>query len=171
MLLLYAAAVWWSDSPSALAGTLFLLALAPPMFYQDVEGSALVEVSALSPERFLRHKITRSAGLLGAFAAPVVALFWVRHPPLWYVPLVILALSSVLLAGSILIKYAGYREGHRASIAIPLGIFGAGGLPRAPPGRRAALHPPLETERPQFGAVPACFRLTTSSSATAPRPC
>ena len=133
VLLLYVVAVLFSGFPIVLGATLLLLALAPPMFYHDAEESTLVEVFALSPEHFLRQKVGRSVALLWALSAPVVTLFLLRHPTLWYVPLLILPICSVLLTGSILIKYAVYREGRRASVAVTLGVSLLAGTLVIPP--------------------------------------
>ena len=120
--ILYLVAALLSHHLAVLVAVLLLVVLTPAAFYQDGEGSSLVEAFALSPAAFLRHKIGRSVLLLWGLAAPVAALFALRHPVLWYIPLAVLILSSIVLAGAILVKYALYREGQRAGIALPLAV-------------------------------------------------
>jgi hypothetical protein len=120
--LLYLAAALLSHHFEALLAVLVLVVLTPAAFYQDGEGSTLVEVFALSPGAFLRHKIGRSIVLLWGLAAPVAVLSALRHPALWYVSLAVLVLGSFVLAAAVLVKYAFYREGERAGIATPLAI-------------------------------------------------
>ena len=120
--ILYLVAALLSHQLTVLVAVLVLVVLTPATFYQDGEGSTLVEVFALSPAAFLRHKIARSVVLLWVLAAPMAALFALRHPALWYIPLAILVLGSIVLAGAILVKYALYREGQRAGIAVPLAV-------------------------------------------------
>ena len=120
--LLYIAAALLSRHVEALLVVLALVVLTPTAFYQDGEGSTLVEVFALSPEAFLRHKIGRSLVLLWGLAAPVVVLSALRHPSLWYVALAVPALGSFVLAAAVLIKYAFYTEGARAGVASRLAV-------------------------------------------------
>jgi hypothetical protein len=120
--LLYLAAALLSHQFETMLAVLVLVVLTPPAFYQDGEGSTLVEVFALSPGAFLRHKMGRSLALLWGLAAPVAVLCAVRHPALWYVPLAVLVLGSFMLATAVLVKYAFYREGVRAGIANPLAV-------------------------------------------------
>ena len=122
ILLLYLAGALLSQHVEALLVVLMLVVLTPAAFYLDGEGSALVEVFALSPAAFLRQKIGRSIVLLWALAAPVALLTVLRHPALWYAPLAILALGSFVLATAVVVKYAFYREGARAGIANSLAV-------------------------------------------------
>jgi hypothetical protein len=120
--ILYLAAALLSQHLTVLVAVLVLVVLTPAAFYRDGEGITLVEVFALSPAAFLLHKIGRSVVLLWGLAAPVAALFALRHPVLWYIPLAVLVPGSVVLAGAILLKYALYREGARAGIAVQLAL-------------------------------------------------
>jgi len=122
LILLYLAAALLSHRFEPLLVVLMLVVLTPVAFYQDGEGSTLVEVFALPPGAFLRHKIGRSIMLLWALAAPVVVLSMLRHPSLWYAPLTVLLLGSFVIATAILVKYTFYREGERAGIASPLAV-------------------------------------------------
>lgn len=120
--ILYLAAVLLSHHSAVLLAILVLVVLTPPAFYQDGEGSTLVEVFALPPRAFLRHKIGHAIVLLWCLAAPVAVLVVVRHPALWYVALAVLVLGAYVVAGAVLVKYALYREGERRGVAFPLAV-------------------------------------------------
>jgi hypothetical protein len=119
---LYLASALLSRHFGALLVVMVLLVLTPAAFYQDSEGSTLVEVFALSPRAFLRHKIARSLVLLWGLATPVAVLSAFRHPLFWYAPIAVLVLGSFVLAAAVLIKYAFYREGARAGIGSQLAV-------------------------------------------------
>lgn len=119
---LYLAAALLSHHSAVLLAILLLVVLTPVAFYQDGEGSTLVEVFALPPRAFLRHKIRQAIALLWGLAAPVAVLFALRHPELWYVPLAVLVLGAYVVAGAVLVKYALYAEGERRGITFPLAV-------------------------------------------------
>ena len=120
--ILYLAAALLSRHVEALLVLMVVIVLTPTAFYQDGEGGSLVEVFARSPAAFLRHKIARSLVLLWALAAPVAVLAVIRHPALWYVALIVITLGSFVLATTVLVKYAFYREGARAGITNNLAV-------------------------------------------------
>jgi hypothetical protein len=138
--LLYLAAALLMRHVEAMLAVLVLVVLTPPAFYQDGEGSTLVEVFALSPGAFLRQKIGRSIALLWGLAAPVALLFVVRHAALWYVSLAVLVLGSFVLATAVLVKYAFYREGVRAGIASSLAVGAVTASLALPPVAALLLH-------------------------------
>lgn len=80
-------------------------------FYTEGEGWQLVQVFGLAPGAFLRAKIGRTLGLWTIAIAPFVALFLARHPMHWPVLAIALTGSAAVLSGSLLAKYAAYREG------------------------------------------------------------
>jgi hypothetical protein len=70
------------------------------------------------PGRFLREKVTRSLALFAAVCAPPAVLYLARHPALWHLMAAALALAALVHAGCVFARYALYRPGRRAAVAV-----------------------------------------------------
>jgi hypothetical protein len=116
---LYLLAVPVSAVPAGPTALLLVSAWGICGFYTEWEGWPLVQGFGLGPGAFIRAKITRAVGLWVILSVPMVAVFLARHPTLWPVLLVSVIACGLVIAASVIAKYAAYREGRA------MGAFGS----------------------------------------------
>lgn len=123
LVLLYIIAGVFSSHPGVLLASLALLTWTVSLFHVFSEPRPLVEAFGKAPAAFLREKMQRSLMLFWVVSAPVGVLFVARHADLWLVLATVLFGTSLVHAGSVLARYATYREGAQARVMGPLSIF------------------------------------------------
>lgn len=133
LVLLYAAALTLSEYPGVVLAVLVLLAWCVSLFHFDGEPWIVVEAFAPTPRRFLLEKLRRSVSLHLLLSAPLAGLFLARHPSLWEILVLVLAVGTGVHAGSVLTKYALYREGRTLGIAGYVTLLVLGGALLVPP--------------------------------------
>lgn len=128
LLVFYTLAIPLSAFPAGLIVLLLLATWTICGFYTEGEGWQLVQVFGLAPGAFLRAKCGRALGLWAISTAPFSILFLARHPTLWTALVIALAASAIVLGGSVLAKYAAYREGRplgALASLVPMVLTGA----------------------------------------------
>jgi hypothetical protein len=116
---LYLLAVPVSAIPAGPTALLLISAWGICGFYTEWEGWPLVQGFGLGPGAFIRAKITRAIGLWMILSIPMIVVFLARRPALWPVLLVSVIACGLVIAASVIAKYAAYREGRA------MGAFGS----------------------------------------------
>lgn len=111
--LVYGLGVLFSAIPALWSLMLVLATLVACGFYTEAEGHQLVVVEEMGPARFLRAKVGRALAAWAVMVSPLVLVYAVRGSGAWLVPGAAIVASAVILAGSVVAKYAAYREGRR----------------------------------------------------------
>ncbi len=106
---------------------MFLVGMMVTNFYDWFESVEILVSSEKNARVFLREKILSHVGIYVLVNLPLVFAFIALHPQLFYIPVIELALLSILLLYTICLKYAFYipeQDKRVGQLLIGLGFIG-----------------------------------------------
>lgn len=108
--------------------TIFILGITFLSFYENGEPYQMILSFELSSNQFLLLKLKAQVAIFSIVVLPLVALFIIFHPELWYIPVAEYLVFISLLSYTILVKYAYYEPNSRSAAAqtfVAIGALGA----------------------------------------------
>ena len=93
-------------------------------FYQDNESVAILISQESGAKLFLWKKIGSLQFQFTILLLPLLVLFFVFHPQIWYIPVIEYVVFSFVFIYTVLLKYAFYVPGVKTNINQTLAAFG-----------------------------------------------
>jgi hypothetical protein len=103
---------------------LFILGIIPFSFYDKEEPYQMIIACEMSTNRFLFNKLKMQLTLFSLLAFPLVILFIIFNPQLWYIPVVEYLIFITLHIFLILARYAFYQPNEKPYSAQVYGAIG-----------------------------------------------
>lgn len=91
---------------------LFLLFIFPLSFLEENESYQMIQSFERSPWRFLKRKIGMHLKVLAMIGLPLMAVYMMLHPSLWYIPVLEVLLLMSVHVYAVCVKYAFYQPLH-----------------------------------------------------------
>ncbi len=107
---------------------LFILGLIPLGFYEKGEPLQMILSFERNSHRFLFYKISLQTAVFSVLSFPLILVFVLFHPGLWYIPIIEFVIYTTIHIYTILTKYAFYSPGIKISGAQVFEIIGALGI-------------------------------------------
>lgn len=96
-------------------------------FLEKGEPYQMIMAYEKDPNKFLVLKIKQQLAIILLIWVPLVISFLIFHYHLWYVPLIILSVFSILIVYAILVKYSFYEPNSKSAAAqtfVAIGVVG-----------------------------------------------
>jgi len=122
LFLLFCAAMGTAFTREGIPILMFLLFIFPLSFLEENESYQMVQAFELNPWMFLKKKILIHLLILSKIGLPLVTVYIILHPELWYVPVIEFLLLLSIHMYAVCLKYAFYQPLHKAP---PARIFEA----------------------------------------------
>ena len=104
---------------------IFILGVLPSGFYQECEPLPMVLAFEMKTNQFLFHKIKLQTLLFSIIVIPLIILFIVFHPEVWYIAVGEYIILVTLQIYMIVTKYAFYKPNTKSPAASTFGSVGA----------------------------------------------